>query len=338
MNNLLVEAFEKASQLCEEDQERLARLLLDEMESGRQREGSNGLTRNSSELAQEERASVTSRALWAMARGTLAVTDFAILQFMRTRTGERTIQPTQRRSYPQGTKRTLFERQNRQCVICGKRRTIKNFQIDHIVPASRGGPDNVTNFQLLCPPCNQRKGIHTNQEFYERYKRVVSGNLLDSPPAPPPQEITQKALRRNPENVDTRFGSTVQENQVHILQHEDQEWELNQRCRNRRRVVLGMAASLPPRRRLGSECGIVRRNYHWHGSLHRDNLEGQTHGDVRFVTGGFNRECQRSTGGLGQRKHLDPVYQSESDPTLISSLLNFSLRLKWNRNLALAKK
>ena len=201
------------SQLREEDQERLARLLLDEMESDQQLEGSDALTRNSSELvapngeltklAEEERTSATSRVLWAMARGALAVTDFAILQFMRTRAGERTIRPTQRRSYPPRTKRTLFERQNRQCIICGKRRTIKNFQIDHIVPTVRGGPDNVTNFQLLCPPCNQRKGIHTNQEFYERYKRVVSGNLLHFPPAPPPQEITQKALREETQRTST---------------------------------------------------------------------------------------------------------------------------------------
>ena len=175
------------------------------MESEQGREGFHAFTSNSSQLAtvngeqteisEHKRSSSMSKVLSAATRGTLAVTDFAILQFMRTRANERTIQPTKRRSYPARTKQILFERQDLQCVICGKRRIIKNFQVDHIVPVVRGGPDEFSNFQLLCPPCNQRKGIHTNQEFYERYKRVVSRNMLHSAPSPPPEEITQKALR-----------------------------------------------------------------------------------------------------------------------------------------------
>ena len=113
MNQLLKEAFEKASQLREEDQERLARLLLEEMESEKQRQGLDALSRDSRELAipngqqtdisEDKRDRATSKALRAAARGILAVTDFAILQFMRTRAGERTIQPTKRRGYPAST-------------------------------------------------------------------------------------------------------------------------------------------------------------------------------------------------------------------------------------------
>ena len=125
----------------------------------------------------------------------LSITDFAIEILLRTRTNERTIQPTKRRSYPPGTKETLFRRQNHQCIICGKRRLIKNLQIDHIFPVVRGGPDNISNYQLLCPPCNQRKGIQSNQEFYDRYRRIASTNMLKSPPAPPRAEISQKAFR-----------------------------------------------------------------------------------------------------------------------------------------------
>lgn len=34
--------------------------------------------------------------------------------------------------------------------------------IDHVVPKSKGGPDNIGNYQLLCEPCNRRKKDKVN--------------------------------------------------------------------------------------------------------------------------------------------------------------------------------
>ena len=162
-------------------------------------------------LTQEQpgQPNLTSKILPFLLLVILSVADFAIKQLMRTRTNERTIQPTKRRSYPPGTKQRLFQQQNRQCIICGKRRLIKNFQIDHIIPVVRGGPDNISNYQLLCSSCNQRKGIQTNEEFYYRYRNIASGNMLKSPPSPPPAEIPQQAFRD--ETPRTTAHSDVQE-------------------------------------------------------------------------------------------------------------------------------
>ncbi len=49
----------------------------------------------------------------------------------------------------------LIERDGYHCQECG---SIENITIDHIVPLSRGGSDELNNLRLLCRSCNSRKG------------------------------------------------------------------------------------------------------------------------------------------------------------------------------------
>jgi 5-methylcytosine-specific restriction endonuclease McrA len=50
----------------------------------------------------------------------------------------------------------LHARQNGRCVYCSLRLG-KKYHADHIVPLSRGGSNWITNIQLTCGPCNNRK-------------------------------------------------------------------------------------------------------------------------------------------------------------------------------------
>lgn len=53
--------------------------------------------------------------------------------------------------------KALFAYQKGRCPIC--RESIKKkFHIDHIMPLIRGGRNDRSNLQLLCPTCNMRKG------------------------------------------------------------------------------------------------------------------------------------------------------------------------------------
>ena len=45
------------------------------------------------------------------------------------------------------------------CVQCGKK---DNLSIDHITPVSKGGADEFSNLQLMCMPCNRKKGSKLN--------------------------------------------------------------------------------------------------------------------------------------------------------------------------------
>jgi 5-methylcytosine-specific restriction endonuclease McrA len=53
------------------------------------------------------------------------------------------------------TKRDLvFIRDGRKCRICGK---TKGLTIDHIMPRSKGGSNEIDNLQTLCSKCNRLK-------------------------------------------------------------------------------------------------------------------------------------------------------------------------------------
>ena len=48
-----------------------------------------------------------------------------------------------------------YARDGRQCRYCG---ATCNLSIDHIVPRSRGGSDELENLAVACRVCNSRKG------------------------------------------------------------------------------------------------------------------------------------------------------------------------------------
>ncbi|MCY4009126.1 MAG: DNA methyltransferase [Anaerolineaceae bacterium] len=62
-------------------------------------------------------------------------------------------------------KHALYGMQEGVCKGCDVLFPFKIFQVDHIVPQSRGGTDHIENLQLLCPPCNSSKGSKTMAEW-----------------------------------------------------------------------------------------------------------------------------------------------------------------------------
>ena len=44
------------------------------------------------------------------------------------------------------------------CKGCDRICTLDDFEVDHIIPVSLGGPDTLDNKQLLCSKCNKYKG------------------------------------------------------------------------------------------------------------------------------------------------------------------------------------
>lgn len=74
------------------------------------------------------------------------------------------------------TRRNVMLRDEHQCQYCAKRPPLRELNIDHILPRSRGGPDTWENLVTACRLCNLRKGYRTPEE---------AGMRLMRPPARP---------------------------------------------------------------------------------------------------------------------------------------------------------
>lgn len=73
---------------------------------------------------------------------------------------ERSIVPG-RRGYqkaeiPHRLRKQVMERDAYRCKHCGDHHDL---QIDHVYPESKGGPTTLENLQVLCRPCNSKKGV-----------------------------------------------------------------------------------------------------------------------------------------------------------------------------------
>ncbi len=58
----------------------------------------------------------------------------------------------------------VFHRDGRRCAYCGTARA-ERYELDHIVPRSRGGTDRVRNLVVSCQSCNIAKGNLSAEDF-----------------------------------------------------------------------------------------------------------------------------------------------------------------------------
>ena len=72
---------------------------------------------------------------------------------------------------PTAFKYDLYFEQEGICAGCGRIQSFDIIEVDHIVPRSKGGRDEVGNLQLLCPSCNRIKGDRDMRHLKTELKR-----------------------------------------------------------------------------------------------------------------------------------------------------------------------
>ncbi len=61
----------------------------------------------------------------------------------------------------------VIKRAQTRCEACGISLEERNLEVDHIVPKSLGGKDDISNYQALCYLCNANKGNRDDTNFTE---------------------------------------------------------------------------------------------------------------------------------------------------------------------------
>lgn len=83
---------------------------------------------------------------------------------------------------PKEKKLALLYKYGCQCAYCGKEFDIEQCSrlvVEHKVPVSRGGSNDLSNLTLSCRPCNSKKGTKTLIEYRE-YLKQDARRKLDS--------------------------------------------------------------------------------------------------------------------------------------------------------------
>lgn len=72
------------------------------------------------------------------------------------------------------TKAYLWQRDGPMCYLCNGKMILTATTIDHVIPLSKGGRDDFTNYRLVHPTCNIQKGNLLLDDFLKAKEKAQS--------------------------------------------------------------------------------------------------------------------------------------------------------------------
>jgi hypothetical protein len=79
---------------------------------------------------------------------------------------------TKRRSFKREERKYIYDKADGYCQLCGKKLKFEDASMDHVIPLSVGGLDDLSNLQLACYPCNRFKDNILPEEYVQRIKEI----------------------------------------------------------------------------------------------------------------------------------------------------------------------
>ena len=82
-----------------------------------------------------------------------------------------------RKKYSDEERKIIYDKSNGRCELCGQRLFLDNMTLDHIIPLSMGGKDDMENLQASCYACNQFKSNSLPDDFMDRIINIFLSQM-----------------------------------------------------------------------------------------------------------------------------------------------------------------
>ena len=71
----------------------------------------------------------------------------------------------------------IYRQADGKCALCGRPLVYTEMTIDHIIPLSKGGENEIENFQCTCKECNEFKQSILPEDFMDRIVTIFKHNF-----------------------------------------------------------------------------------------------------------------------------------------------------------------
>jgi len=122
-----------------------------------------------------------------------------------------------RQPIPLELRHKVFKRDGYRCVECGASKDETSLEIDHIIPVSKGGTNDIDNLQTLCKECNRAKRARTwvgGKTDYETTKKELNSlkKKLEE------TEIKLKKAITEEDKIELKFKITKLKETIEVVQ------------------------------------------------------------------------------------------------------------------------
>lgn len=84
---------------------------------------------------------------------------------------------SKRRKFNDTEKKIVYAKTKGRCALCGRFMNYDEFTVDHILPISKGGTNNMDNLQATCLVCNRIKQDILPQDFMDKIGEIFIHNM-----------------------------------------------------------------------------------------------------------------------------------------------------------------
>jgi 5-methylcytosine-specific restriction endonuclease McrA len=78
----------------------------------------------------------------------------------------------ERKRFTLDERKYIYDKADGYCQLCGKKLKFEDGTMDHIIPLSMGGLNDMSNLQLACSPCNHFKDSILPEAFIQRITEI----------------------------------------------------------------------------------------------------------------------------------------------------------------------